>query len=141
MNPPWLATSESNFHCYALSEVLVNAAPAGEAPAVLQQWLEGSLGCEWRFVCTMGGQSTAGLMRSDKVLLQRYVDAAIQYWPAIEREVHRFGPILDGLDIIHHWHTLTAALLGLGVPPSALLSASDREPRALIQLAERGGAA
>ena len=127
-------SSEQQFHCYVLSDCLSEAAPRGEMHAVIREWLMASLSDEWRFLCTLGGSSVLGLDKADSFSARRYLEAACHHWPAMALERRRFGPVLQGDDVLDHWSTLFVAVRNLGVSVHERMAMTNREPEAYLKL-------
>ena len=74
------------------------------------------------------------LFRSDPSFARRYLEAACLHWPAMAKEKPRFGPVLEGRDILDHWSTLFVALNILGIPVRERMKMTTREPQAFLDL-------
>ena len=133
-------SSEQHFHCYALSEYIVELSPQNLIRANLREWLDASLESEWRFLCTLGGALMHALRDGNEGLARRYVEAAVNHWPAMALEIERFGPLLEGQTLLQHWHTLGAALGVLGVSARERIAVPALTPQALLDLVDKRGA-
>jgi hypothetical protein len=139
----WPSTTPQ-FHCYLLPLVLQARAPVEQHSELTHEWLMASLDDEWRFMCTLDGDSHYGFGAAPTAGARRYAEAAVRHWPAMEREQYRFGPKINDSDgILDIWITLFAALDTLGLPVMERIAAKDQGPRALLDLADaangRGG--
>jgi hypothetical protein len=131
--------SQKHFHCYALSEELVELSEQSQVHANVHAWLMASLNDEWRFMCTLGGLSRLGLKTYDASFARLYVEAAIRHWPVMSPEHERFHNMLEPTSVLKCWFTLMVALDILGLPVPEQIKQPSREPKDLLALIDRRG--
>jgi hypothetical protein len=140
VNKEFAPSPQPNFHCYLLSEFLVDAVGHEKVHGAMELWLKSSLEDLSKFLCTLGGLSWLGLQDAEPAACRRYIEAAVVHWEAVKHERGRFGPLVSSEEtLLHIWITLFFAAERLGLPTQERVRHLGAPPAVLLELSDRFG--
>jgi hypothetical protein len=140
LQPERIQTPGEHFHCYALTVAIVDLVDGSRMLATMDAWMKWSLAEAWRFLGVTDQYST-GPLDDNRSLLTPYVEAAVRFWPQLNSEGDRFGPMVNGpTGAWNMMDNLCFALANLGIPLTELRADPPGGPADFLERIAKSGA-